>query len=67
MNGLDITEEQFMQMGTKEQNLMLFRNLVHIRSKFKDYKVHRKVQYVWLVVLTTLLCGFAGLRKYIPI
>jgi len=45
MNGLDITEEQFMQMGTKEQNLMLFRNLVHIRSKFKDYKVHRKVQY----------------------
>jgi len=62
-NGLDITEEQFMKMRTKEQNLILFKNLTHIRKRFKDYSFHRKINYVWLLVLSIAL----GLKKYIPI
>jgi len=62
-NGLDITEEQFMNMRTKEQNLMLFRNLTHIRKQFKDYSFHRKIQYVWLFALSIAI----GFKKYLPI
>ena len=62
-NGLDITEEQFMKLSNKERDLMVFRNIVHVRKKFKDYHVHKKIQYVWLVVLT----GLFGIRKYLPI
>lgn len=62
-NGLDITEEQFMKMNSKERDLMMFRNVIHIRKKFKDYSLTKKIQYVWLFALTIGL----GLRKYIPL
>ena len=62
-NGLDITEEQFMRMDSKERDLMMFRNLTHIRKKFKDYSFHRKINYVWLFALSMAI----GLRKYIPL
>ena len=62
-NGLDINEEQFMQLSLKERDVMIFRNLVHIRRQFKEYKINKKVQYIWLVVLSFAL----GLRKYIPL
>ncbi len=61
INGLDITEEQFLKMGSRERDLIMFRNVTHIRKKFKDYSFHRKIQYVWLSVLTI---GF-GLRKFL--
>ena len=64
-NGLDITEAQFMTMNTKEQNLMLFKNVVHIRGQFKDYKFHKKVQYVWLTVLTAIATGMMGIRGWL--
>jgi len=60
-NGLDITEGQFMELKTKEQNLMLFKNLVHIRKQFKDYKFHKKIQYVWLSALSI----FVGIKRFI--
>ena len=59
-NGLDITEGQFLKMGSKERDLMMFRNVLQIRKNFKDYKIHRKLQYVWLTVLTI----FVGLKKF---
>jgi hypothetical protein len=62
-NNLDITEEQFLKLSAKERDLMMFRNVVHIRKNFKDYKVNKKIQYVWLFVLTIAL----GFRKYIPL
>lgn len=64
-NGLDISEAQFMKMKTKEQNLMLFRNLVHIRKQLKDYKIHKKIQYVWLSVLTAVAATLLGLNNWI--
>ena len=64
-NGLDITEGQFMAMKTKEQNLMLFRNIVFIRTQFKEYKVTKKIQYCWLGALTILNAAFLGIRGWI--
>ena len=58
-NGLDITEEQFMKMCMKERDLVMFKNITEIRRKFKDYSLHRKIQYLWLIVLTI----FGGLKK----
>ena len=60
-NGLDITEGQFIKMCTKERDLVMFKNITEIRRKFKDYSLHRKIQYIWLIVLTI----FVGLKKYI--
>jgi len=62
-NGLDITEEQFMKMSSKERDLIMFRNVTHIRKKFKDYSFHRKINYCWLFALTIAV----GFRKYLPL
>ena len=51
-NGLDITEEQFIKMNSKERDLVMFRNVTHIRKRFKDYSLNKKIQYVWLFILT---------------
>ena len=62
-NGLDITEEQFMKMSSVERDLIMFRNVTYIRKKFKDYSFHRKIQYVWLSVLSLVLIG----KRFIPL
>ncbi len=62
-NGLDITETQFMKLNSKDRDIMMFRNVVHIRKQFKDYKVHKKIQYWWLSVLTAAI----GIGKFIGI
>ncbi len=63
-NGLDISEQQFMSMQTKGQNLMLFRNVVHIRKQFKNYGVTKKIQYWWLSALTTLTASLFGIKYF---
>jgi hypothetical protein len=60
-DALDITEEQFLKMSAKERDLIMFRNVTCIRKNFRDYSFHRKIQYVWLGVLT----AFVGLKKFI--
>ena len=62
-NGLDIAEEQFMKMNSKERDIIIFRNLVHIRKQFREFDVVKKIQYGWLMALTAAL----GFRKYLPI
>ena len=61
--GLDIPEGQFLKMSSKERDLILFRNVTHNRKKFKDYSFNKKINYVWLSILTILVGG----RKWIPI
>ncbi len=63
-NGLDISEAQFMGMKTKEQNLMLFRNVVHIRKQFISYGVTKKIQYWWLSSLTALTATLFGIKYF---
>ena len=67
LNGLDITEDEFGKMKLKDQNLILFRNIVHIRKKFNDYSVTKKIQYAWLSVLTTCILGWYGFKSYIGV
>ena len=64
-NGLDISEEQFMNMVSKQRDLTMFQNVVHIRKQLREYKLHKKVQYVWLSVLTTIVAALFGLKKFI--
>ncbi len=61
-NGLDITEEQFMKMKSIDRDLVMFRNMTQIRIHFKDYSFHKKVQYVWLSVLSAAMGILAGIR-----
>lgn len=62
-NGLDISLEQFKKMRSMDRDILMYNNLVFIRKKIGDTKFHRKIQYVWLFVLTSIL----GLRRFLPI
>lgn len=62
-NGLDIGLDEFKKMKSIDRDVLIYNNLVHIRKKFVDYKFHRKIQYVWLFVMTMAL----GLRKFLPL
>lgn len=64
-SGLDITEEQFMKLSSAERDIMIFRNLVHIRKQFKDYDLTKKIQYVWLTILTAILLALLGIKGLI--
>jgi len=63
--GLDITEAQFIKLSSKDRDIMMFRNVVHIRKQFKDYNFHKKVQYVWLSVLTVITATFFGIKTWV--
>lgn len=60
-DGLDISEKDFMNMRGKDQNLVLFKNMVYIRGQLKEYKLHKKITYWWLSALTI----FTGIKKFI--
>ena len=62
-SGLDISEEQFKKMKSMDRDLIMFKNVTHIRKQFKDYSFHRKIQYVWLSILTIAV----GLKRFMGI
>ena len=62
-NGLDIGLSEFKRMKSIDRDLIMYNNLTHIRSKIDNYKFHKKVQYVWLLVLTI---GF-GLKRFLGV
>lgn len=61
MNGLDISLDQFKKMKPVDRDEIVYKNLVHIRKSFTDYKLHKKIQYIWLIGLTI----FVGLKKFL--
>jgi len=63
-DSLDITEQQFLKMGSKERDLIMFRNVVYIRKKFKDYALNKKIQYVWLSILTAVMATWIGIKGW---
>jgi len=60
-NNLDIQLSEFKKMRSLDRDILMYNNLVHIRKKIGDYKFHKKIQYVWLSILTV----FLGLKKFI--
>ena len=62
-NGLDISLDQFKKMRSIDRDEIIYKNLVHIRKNVGDTRFHRKIQYVWLFVLTVAL----GFRRFLPV
>lgn len=60
-NNLDIGLPEFKRMKITDRDILMYNNLVHIRRKIGDYSFHKKIQYVWLSVLTIAL----GFKKFI--
>ena len=60
MDNLDIGLAEFKRMKSLDRDILVYNNLVHIRKKIGDYKLHKKIQYVWLSVLTVAL----GFKKF---
>ncbi len=60
-NGLDIGLREFKGMRSLDRDVLMYNNLIHIRKKIDDYKLNKKIQYVWLALLTL----FVGVRKFL--
>jgi len=59
--GLDLQLEDFRKMCGIDRDVLIYKNLIKIRGSLVDYKFHRKIQYVWLFLLSVAL----GLKKYL--
>lgn len=62
-NCLDIDLTEFKKMKSIDRDVLIYNNLIHIRGKVGDYKFHKKIQYIWLVVLSIIV----GLKKFMGI
>lgn len=60
-NGLDIGLKEFKRMKGIDRDIIIYNNLKYIRKKMEDYKLHKKVQYIWLSLLTI----FVGVKRFI--
>ena len=58
--GLDIDLNQFKRLKVIDRDEIIYKNLVYIRKNFKEYKLNKKIQYVWLGLLTL----FTGFKKF---
>ena len=63
--GLDISEDEFIGLKVKEQNLILFRNIVFVRKQFKDYRYWKKVWNTWLGILSTVFLTWLGIKNFV--
>ncbi len=60
-NGLDIGLKEFKRMKSLDRDVLMYNNLTHIRKRLGDYKLNKKIQYVWLTLLTI----FVGIKRFI--
>jgi len=60
MDGLDISEQQFIKMKPAERDLLIYRNVQEMRLKNSAARFHLKVQYAWLGAITA---GFLAIGK----
>ena len=60
-NNLDIGITEFKRMKSIDRDILMYNNIVHIRKKIDDYKLNKKIQYIWLVLLTI----FVGAKQFI--
>lgn len=73
VEGLDVTVDEFKKLPITQRHIVLYKNvsetrksidLLHIEllGKVTEYRFHRKVQYWWLGVLTTVVLAITGLK-----
>ena len=59
--GLEVGLAEFKRMKSIDRDILVYTNLIYIRKKMGDYKLNKKIQYVWLCLLTL----FMGVKKFI--
>ena len=67
LDNLGVGLNEFKRMNSADRDTLLYANIQEIKSKFKDYRLTKKIQYWWLSILTIIVFTIAGLRKYLPI
>jgi len=60
-NGLEVGLIEFKRMKSIDRDVLMYNNLIHIRKKIGDYRLHKKIQYVWLFLLTI----FVGVKRFV--
>ena len=60
-DGLEVGLKEFKRMKGLDRDIIIYKNVKHIRKKMDDYKLHKKVQYIWLSLLTI----FVGVKRFI--
>jgi len=60
-DGLEVGLEEFKRMRKIDKDIIIYNNLICIRKKLGEYKIQKKVQYIWLFLLTI----FTGAKKFI--
>jgi len=58
---LNIGITEFKKMKAIDRDVLIYNNLINIRTKIGDYKLNKKIQYVWLLILTIAL----GFKKFV--
>jgi len=53
--GLDVGLDEFKTLKVKDQNTVIFQNISDIRISCKNDKINKRIQYIWLIALTSLL------------
>ena len=61
--GLDVGINEFKRMASIDRDILMYKNLVHVRRGLKGYTFHKRIQYVWLIALTS----FLGIKKFLGI
>jgi len=61
--GLNVGIDQFKKMSSKDRDAVMFTNMVHLRGKIKNDQLNKKIQYIWLFILT----GVLGLKNMLGI
>lgn len=59
--GVDLDVCEFNKLKSKDRDTVIFKNMVHLRSKSKGDYVERRLHRYWLLVLTILF----GAKKFI--
>jgi len=54
VNGLGITEDDFMKLPIKQQNAVLFQNVQEIKRMLSGWKFKQKLVIVWLSSITAI-------------
>jgi len=54
MNGLNLTEQEFLSLPIKQQNVILFQNVQEIKKLVGGWKFRQKLVLAWLSSLTAI-------------
>lgn len=63
-DGLEVGLKEFKRMKGLDRDIIMYNNLKHIRKKLGDYKLHKKLQYWWLSVLTAAFLTWLGIKNF---